>query len=51
MTPDLNDLMKQAQQMQEKMKQAQQDLAKAEVIRVEHIAEAISYRQQDKHRA
>ena len=27
------------------------DLAKAEVIRVEHIAEAISYRQQDKHRA
>ncbi|WP_019530207.1 YbaB/EbfC family nucleoid-associated protein [Dasania marina] len=31
MTPDLNDLMKQAQQMQEKMKQAQDDLAKAEV--------------------
>ncbi|MCR8921736.1 YbaB/EbfC family nucleoid-associated protein [Dasania sp. GY-MA-18] len=31
MTPNLNDLMKQAQQMQEKMKQAQEDLAKAEV--------------------
>jgi magnesium chelatase family protein len=27
------------------------DLAAADVIRVEHIAEAISYRQQDKHRA
>ena len=31
MTPNLNDLMKQAQQMQEKMQQAQEDLAKAEV--------------------
>ena len=27
------------------------DLAAAELIRVEHIAEAISYRQQDKRRA
>ncbi len=31
MNPNLNDLMKQAQQMQEKMKQAQEDLAKTEV--------------------
>jgi nucleoid-associated protein EbfC len=31
MTPNLNDLMKQAQQMQEKMKQSQEELAKAEV--------------------
>ena len=31
MKPNLNDLMKQAQQMQEKMQKAQQDLAKAEV--------------------
>lgn len=30
--PDLNDLMKQAQQMQEKMQQAQKELAKKEVI-------------------
>lgn len=31
MKPNLNDLMKQAQQMQEKMQQAQADLANAEV--------------------
>jgi len=31
MSTNLNDLMQQAQQMQEKMKQAQKDLAKAEV--------------------
>ena len=29
--PDLNDIMKQAKQMQEKMQQAQEDMAKAEV--------------------
>ena len=32
MKPDLGNLMKQAQQMQEKMQKAQQDLAKAEVL-------------------
>ncbi|MGK0442251.1 MAG: DNA-binding YbaB/EbfC family protein [Pseudohongiellaceae bacterium] len=31
MIPNINDIMKQAQQMQEKMQQAQQDLAKSEV--------------------
>lgn len=32
MKPNLNDLMKQAQQMQEKMQQAQAELASAEVL-------------------